>query len=67
MADQLANHAVAVALGVLLDRVTDVAEVVAALHLGDAEHQALLGDVEQTLRVARDRSPIGIVTALSLT
>ena len=50
MPDERADDAVAVGLGVPLNGVADIAEVVADLHLLDPEHQALLGDAHQALR-----------------
>jgi hypothetical protein len=51
MAAEIAHDAVAVRLGVALDRIGDVAKVVAGLRLLDAEHQAFVGDIDQLARL----------------
>jgi len=66
VADELANDAVAVLLGVFLNGMADIAQAVAGLHLRDAEHQALLVTVIRRLASALTL-PIGNVTAESET
>ena len=51
---EIADHAVAVLLGMALDRVADVAEMVARLRLFEPEHQAFIGHVDQAARLDRD-------------
>src|SRR3546814_6777587 len=46
VAAEIAHHAVTMRLGMLLDGMADVAEVIAGLRLIDADHQAFVGDVE---------------------
>ena len=53
VAAEIADDAVAVAFGVALDRVGDVAEPVAGPRLLEAEHQAFVGDVDQLARLQR--------------
>ena len=54
VAAEVADDRIAVALGVALDRVRDVAHAVAGLRLLDAEHQAFVRDVDEALRLDRD-------------
>ena len=54
VAAEIADDAVAVRLGMALDGVGDVAEMVAGPRLLDAEHQAFVGDVDQLARLQRD-------------
>src|SRR3546814_2020444 len=54
VAAEIAHHAVTMRLGMLLDGVADVAEVIAGLRLIDADHQAFVGDVDQPLRLHAD-------------
>src|SRR5690606_7220914 len=49
VAAEIADDGIAMALGMALDRGADVAERVAGLGLLDAEHQALIGDIDQPL------------------
>src|SRR3546814_10995659 len=53
MAAEIAHHRIAVAFGVTLDRVGDVAHRVARLSLLDTEHQALIGHIDQPPRLDR--------------
>jgi hypothetical protein len=53
VAAELAHHAVAVRLGVLLDREADVAEGRARMHRADALPHALVGDLAQATRLHR--------------
>ena len=53
MAAEIADHRIAVALGVALDRVRDIAHPVARLRLLDAQHQTLIGDLDQLARLDR--------------
>ena len=54
--DQIADDPVPVLLGVGLDSIADIADVVALLHRRDAEHEALLGDAHQALGRFGNRS-----------
>src|SRR4030095_2503187 len=47
MAAEIAHHPVAMRLGMALDGVADVANGVAGPRLLDAEHQALVGDIDE--------------------
>src|SRR5690606_11046116 len=53
MPADIADDRITVALGMLLDRVRDVAHAVAALGLLDAGRQALIGDLDEALRLDR--------------
>ena len=53
VAAEVADHRIAVALGVALDRVRNIAHPVAWLRLLDAQHQALIGDLDQLARLDR--------------
>ena len=53
MSAEVADDAVAVLFGVGLDRVADVAYMVAGFCLFDAEHQAFIGHIDQPLGLYR--------------
>ena len=53
VAAEIADHAVAVALGKALDGMADVAEMVARLRLGDAAHHRFIGHLDQPPRLHR--------------
>src|SRR5262249_6190268 len=54
MAAEIAHHAAALAFGVALDGSADIAGSGAGLDGGDAPHERVVGDLEQSLRRARD-------------
>ena len=54
MPAKIADDGVAAGLGMALDGVGDVAEAVAGLRLLEAEHEALVGDVDQLARLEAD-------------
>src|SRR5690606_6324950 len=53
MAAEIAHDAVAVRLGIALDRMGNVAEPRAGLHFRDAAHHRLIGHLDQLLRLDR--------------
>ena len=53
MPAEIADHAVAVLFGVGLDRVADVADMVAGLGRLDTEHQAFIGHIDKALGLHR--------------
>ena len=67
VADERADDREAVGLDALLDRVRDVAEVVARAHLLDRVEQRRLGRVEQALRIGVDVARPPTVIAASAT
>ena len=58
VAAEVAYHGAALALGVALDRVADIAEPRAGPDLGDAAHHGLVGDVDEPARLHARRARV---------
>lgn len=64
MAAEIADNAIAMLFGMMLDRGANIAEMIARFCLLDTQHQAFIGDINQPLRLDRhitdQKHPAGV-------